>query len=141
MYGKNVLSCMSYHVCLFIWIYRPTREFFTHMGMSPLPVKAGNIWPMLGTPGHWAVRVISCAFIIWSWMFICNIYLESSRLKSIYSLLWTFSWRNLSHARLSTFLNAIFNVQEPVIKGKTRLLTPLILTPSLFANILHNLGI
>ena len=39
------------YVCLF-GVYRPTREFFTHMETSPLSVKAGNILPMLGTPGH-----------------------------------------------------------------------------------------
>ena len=26
-------------VCLFVWVYRHTREFFTHMKTSPLPVK------------------------------------------------------------------------------------------------------
>ena len=27
-------------VCLFVWVfYRPTRQFFTHMETSPLPVK------------------------------------------------------------------------------------------------------
>ena len=26
-------------VCLFVWVFRPTREFFTHMETSPLPMK------------------------------------------------------------------------------------------------------
>ena len=26
-------------VCLFVWGFRPTQEFFTHMETSPLPVK------------------------------------------------------------------------------------------------------
>ena len=44
--------------CLFVCssrVYRPTREFFTHMETSLLPVK---FWPVLGTHGHWAVRVL-----------------------------------------------------------------------------------
>ena len=44
-------------ICLFV-VYRPTREFFTHMETSPLPVKGCKFWPMLGTHGHWAVRVL-----------------------------------------------------------------------------------
>ena len=43
-------------VCLF-WVYRPTREFFTHMDTSPLPVKGCRFWPMLDTHGHWAVFI------------------------------------------------------------------------------------
>ena len=42
-------------------IYRPTRESFTHMRMSPLPVKGCKFRPMLGTHGHWAVRVLKRA--------------------------------------------------------------------------------
>ena len=44
-------------VCLFV-VYRPIREFFTHMKTSPLPVKGCKCWPMRGTHGHWAVRVL-----------------------------------------------------------------------------------
>ena len=43
-------------VCLF-GVFHPTREFFTHMETSPLPVKGCKFWHMLGTYGHWAVRV------------------------------------------------------------------------------------
>ena len=39
-------------------VYRPTREFFTYIEMSTLPVKGCKFWPMLGTYGHWAVRVL-----------------------------------------------------------------------------------
>ena len=39
-------------------VYRPTREFFTHMETSPLPVKGCKFWPKLGTHGHWTVRVL-----------------------------------------------------------------------------------
>ena len=35
-------------VCLF-GVYHPTREFFTHMETSPLPVKGCKILPMLST--------------------------------------------------------------------------------------------
>ena len=51
-------------VCLF-GIYRPTWESFTHMEMSPLPVKGCKFWPMLGTHGHWAVRVLYVPHLLW----------------------------------------------------------------------------
>ena len=44
-------------VCLF-GVHRHTREFFTHKETSPLPVKTCKFWPMLGTHGHWAARVL-----------------------------------------------------------------------------------
>ena len=40
-------------------VFLPTREFFTQMETSPLPVKGCKIWPMLGNYGHWAVRVLT----------------------------------------------------------------------------------
>ena len=43
------------HVC---WVYRLTRELFTHMVTSPLPVKGYKFWAMLGTRGHWAGWVL-----------------------------------------------------------------------------------
>ena len=39
--------------------YRHSVEFFTHMETLPLPVKGCKLWPMLGTLGHWAVRIIN----------------------------------------------------------------------------------
>ena len=45
----------SLFVYLLFGVYRPTREFFTHMETSPLPVKGRKFWPMLGAHGHWAV--------------------------------------------------------------------------------------
>ena len=48
------------HSCLWFKI-SPTREFFTRMEKSPLPVNGCWFWPMLGTHGHWAVRVFQCA--------------------------------------------------------------------------------
>ena len=44
--------------CLF-GVFRPTREFFTHLETSPLPVKGCKCWPMLGTFDHRAVRVLT----------------------------------------------------------------------------------
>ena len=38
--------------CLFDWVFRPTREFFTLLETSPLPAKGCKFWPMLGTHGH-----------------------------------------------------------------------------------------
>ena len=43
-------------VCLF-GVYRPTRDYFTHIKTSPLPRAADfDLWS-IGTHGHWAVRV------------------------------------------------------------------------------------
>ena len=50
---KAALVCF----CLF-GVYLLTREIFTYMETSPLPVKGYKFWPMLGTHGHWAVRVL-----------------------------------------------------------------------------------
>ena len=33
----------------------PTREFFTHLETSSLPMKDCKFWPMLGTYGHWTL--------------------------------------------------------------------------------------
>ena len=44
-------------ICLY-GVYRPTREFFTHIETSPLPVKGCQFLPMLGTHGHKALRVL-----------------------------------------------------------------------------------
>ena len=38
--------------------FSPTREFFTHLMTSPLMVKGCKFRLMLGTHGHWAVRVL-----------------------------------------------------------------------------------
>ena len=39
-------------ICLFV-VFRPTREFFTHMETSPMPVKGCKFLPiMLDTHGH-----------------------------------------------------------------------------------------
>ena len=49
---------------LFVYLFvefRPTQEFFTHLEMSPLPVKDCKFWPKLGTHSHWAVRVLERA--------------------------------------------------------------------------------
>ena len=45
-------------VCLFVslfGVFRPTWEFFE---TSPFPVKGCKFWPILGTYGHWAARVL-----------------------------------------------------------------------------------
>ena len=41
-----------------LWVFHPTREFFTHMETSPLPVEGCNFRCMLGTYGDWALRVL-----------------------------------------------------------------------------------
>ena len=47
-------------VCLF-GVNCPTREIFTHMETSPLPVKGCKFWTMLDTHDHCAVRVLKRA--------------------------------------------------------------------------------
>ena len=47
------------YVCL-IGVWRPTREFFTHMESSPLPVKDCKFWPMLGTYDHCGILSTYC---------------------------------------------------------------------------------
>ena len=37
--------------------FDPTRAIFTHLETSLFPVKGYKFWPILGTPGHLAVRV------------------------------------------------------------------------------------
>ena len=40
---KNVSVCLF--ICLFVRVFRPTREFFTHMETSFLPIKGCKVWP------------------------------------------------------------------------------------------------
>ena len=48
---------MSAELIFFFGVFRPTRGFFTRMETSPLPVKDCKFCLMLGTYGHWAVRL------------------------------------------------------------------------------------
>ena len=65
-----VLFCF----CLFV-VLRPAREFFIHMETSPSLVKGFKFLPMLGTYGHWAVRVLQRATLtvisIKQWTVLC----------------------------------------------------------------------
>ena len=53
-------------VCWFVWIFSTHSICFTHLETSPfsliktppLPVKGCKSWPLLGSHGHWAVRVL-----------------------------------------------------------------------------------
>ena len=61
----NALKCMFSKRNLLRYL-RPTREFFTHMETSPLPVKGCKFWHMLSTHGHWAVRFLnSVPHLLW----------------------------------------------------------------------------
>ena len=40
-------------------VFHPTRDFFTHLETSQLPMKGCKFWPMLGTYDHRAVRILS----------------------------------------------------------------------------------
>ena len=50
--------------CL-LGVYRLNRKLFTHMETSPLPMNGCAFWPILGTHGHWAVRVLSVPHRLW----------------------------------------------------------------------------
>ena len=59
LFGKYFwLLCVF--VCLFVWGFLVPLENFSLI-WRPLPVKGCKFWPMLGTHGHWAVRVLSRA--------------------------------------------------------------------------------
>ena len=53
---NNSVWLYTSFVCL-VGIFRPPREFFTHIETSPLPVKGYKFLPMLRTDGHRTVRV------------------------------------------------------------------------------------
>ena len=75
---KNLLCSLVdllFFCCFFLFsVYRPTREFFTHMETSPWPVKGCKFWPMLGTLGRCPLKVFWAAtptvtpgiFVCWS---------------------------------------------------------------------------
>ena len=60
----EIYKFFVYFICLFE-VFRPTREFFTLLNMSPLPVKGCKFLPILGTYGHWAVWVFSVPHLLW----------------------------------------------------------------------------
>ena len=57
--SRKEYFCFNLFVC-FLGIFVPLKNFFTHLETSPLPVKGCKFRPMLGTYGHWAVRVLWC---------------------------------------------------------------------------------
>ena len=58
LFMSNRSWCKEDLICLFVWVFRPTWEYFIHMETSPLPVKGSKFLPMLGTHGHWAMSVL-----------------------------------------------------------------------------------
>ena len=51
---------MSKLVSWLYGVYRPTREFFTHMETSPFPVKGCKFLPMPGTYGLSSEGSLTC---------------------------------------------------------------------------------
>ena len=51
-----------------------TREFFTHMMMTPLPVKGCKFRPMFGTHGQWAVMFFNVPHLLWHWSTLYKIH-------------------------------------------------------------------
>ena len=58
----------------FVCLWLPTREVFTHMETSPLPLKGCQFWPMLGTHGHsaWGFFNLACHTYCDTQPFICS---------------------------------------------------------------------
>ena len=55
----RLFVCVCLFVCMVVCmfgVFRPTREFLTHMETSSLPVKCCKFWPRHGTHSHWEVR-------------------------------------------------------------------------------------
>ena len=61
-----------------IRFFHPSREFFTHMETSPLPVINCKVWPMFGAYGHWAVTFFSVPHLLWHGASLCNGHLWGS---------------------------------------------------------------
>ena len=63
LYSKRFAGFKRLHVSLvcllfFLGLSSHSRIFFTHMETSALPAKGCKFWLLLGTYGHWAVRVL-----------------------------------------------------------------------------------
>ena len=50
-------------------VFSSTRDLFTDMETSPLPVKGCKFWPMLGTHGQWAESVFSVSHLLYGHSF------------------------------------------------------------------------
>ena len=65
---------------LFVWGFSSHSRFFTHMETSLLLGKGCTFWPILGTHGYWAMRILLCAtptltmdiHLYWSSWRTCN---------------------------------------------------------------------
>ena len=75
--GQQPHQSICLFVCLF-GVYRSTREFFTHMETSTLPVKGFKFWPMVGTHGYWTGRVFSVPHLLWRGESVYNGHLRGS---------------------------------------------------------------
>ena len=60
-------------VGLLFRVFRPTREYFTHLDTSPLPVKGYKFRPILSAHGHYAVRVFNVPHLLWNRQILYNI--------------------------------------------------------------------
>ena len=56
-----LLDLICLFACLFWDFSSHSRIFHSYMEKSPLSVKDWKFWPMFGTHGHWAVRVLKRA--------------------------------------------------------------------------------
>ena len=74
--------------CLFV-VYRPTREFCTHMEALPLPVKGCKFWPMLSTYGHEQWGIFSVPHLMWPGASIYNGHLRGPVTLTPYAEQWS----------------------------------------------------
>ena len=51
-FAKEASYRSKVHICLVCGFFGPTRESFTHLKTSPLPVNGCKFCSMLGTHGH-----------------------------------------------------------------------------------------
>ena len=90
--GDLVLSDM------FVYGFSSHSKNFTHNETSPLPVKDWEFWPMLGTHGHWSVRLLSVQHLLWHGASVYNVHLRGP-----VTLMHTCCWAFGSGASLPVF--------------------------------------
>ena len=79
-------------LCLFaLGFFPPTRDFFTRMETSPLPVKGCKFWPMLDTHGHEQWGFFSVPHILWHGASVYNGHLRGPIKLTLLPSVWQWS--------------------------------------------------
>ena len=77
--SKTFTYLANIYICLFDWSYSSNSRIFHSFGDVTIAWKSCKFWPMLGTYGHWAVRVLQRATPIVTrdiCLYICNGHLQ-----------------------------------------------------------------